>query len=153
VLAGPAVVLGFAGSWIMTRLGEHPEPLSVPISAVAVGLGLVGLLVGWSLERGENADEALEARLGPLWRAGSSGFGWDTLVARGVVAPVAVAARILWAVVDRYLIDGTVEGSAMVARWAGGVVNRLQSGDAQWYGALIAAGVALMLATSIWLGR
>ncbi len=153
LLAVPAALLGFAGDWIMIRLGEHPEPLSLPISAVAVGLGLLGLVVGWSLERGEDADQALERRLGGAWRAGSSGFGWDTVVSRVVVAPVAIAARVLWAVVDRYLIDGTVEGTATVARWAGGVVSRLQNGDAQWYGALIAAGVALMLVASIWLGR
>ena len=153
VLAVPAAALGFAGSWIITRLGEHPEPLSLPISAVAVALGLVGMAVGWLLEGGENADEALEKRLGFAWRAGSSGFGWDTVVTRVVVVPVAVAARILWAVVDRFLIDGVVEGSAAVAGWAGGVVSRIQNGDAQWYGALIAAGVALMLVASIWLGR
>jgi NADH-quinone oxidoreductase subunit L len=153
VLAVPAVALGFAGEWIMTRIGEHPEPLSLPISAVAMGLGLLGLGVGWALEGGENADEALENRFGFAWRAGRAGFGWDTVVTRFVVVPVGVAARILWAVVDRFLIDGTVEGSAAVARWAGGVVSRIQNGDAQWYGALIAAGVALMLIASIWLGR
>jgi NADH:ubiquinone oxidoreductase subunit 5 (subunit L)/multisubunit Na+/H+ antiporter MnhA subunit len=69
------------------------------------------------------------------------------------VIPVAAACRVLWAVVDRFVIDGVVEGSATVAQWAGGVVSRLQNGDTQWYGALIAAGVALMLAASIWLGR
>jgi NADH-quinone oxidoreductase subunit L len=153
VLAVPAALLGLGGDWIMTRLGEHPEPLSLPISAVAVSLGLLGIAVGWSLEGGLNADEALEKRLGFAWRAGAVGFGWDAVVTRVVVAPAWVAARVLWAVVDRYLIDGTVEGSATVARWAGGVVSRLQNGDAQWYGALIAAGVALMLVASTWLGR
>jgi NADH-quinone oxidoreductase subunit L len=153
LLAIPAVLLGFAGGWIMTRLGEHPEPLSLPISALAVGLGLVGLGVGWSLERGENADAALENRLGFVWSAGSAGFGWDALMSRVVVAPVAVAARVLWAVVDRLVIDGFVEGTASVARWAAARVSRMQNGDAQWYGALIVAGVALMLIASIWLGR
>jgi NADH-quinone oxidoreductase subunit L len=152
-LAVPAALLGLTGGWIMTRLGERPEPLSLPVSAMAVGLGLIGLAVGWSLERGENADEALERRLGRAWTAGASGFGWNAAITRIVVVPVTAAARILWAVVDRYLIDGAVEGSAVVARWAGQVVSRLQNGDAQWYGALIAAGVALMLVASIWLGR
>ncbi len=153
VLAVPAALLGFAGDWIFMRLGEHPEPLSLPISAVAVTLGLVGLGIGWMLERGENADQALQERLGGFWKAGSVGFGWDGLAMRFVATPVAVGCRILWAVVDRFLIDGVVEGMATIAQWAGGVVSRLQSGDAQWYGALIATGVALMLAASIWLGR
>ncbi len=153
VLAVPAALLGFAGDWIFTRLGEHPEPLSLPISVVAVTLGLLGVGIGWMLERGENADQALQERLGGFWTSGSVGFGWDGLALRFVVTPVVVACRILWAVVDRFLIDGFVEGTATLARWSGGVVSRLQSGDAQWYGALIATGVALMLAASIWLGR
>lgn len=153
VLAVPAATLGFAGRWLITRLGEHPEPLSLPLSVLAVGLGLLGAGVGWSLANGADADARLQDRLGVGWRSGASGFGWDGLVRVAIVAPTAAAARVLWAVVDRFLIDGTVEGSAVLARWAGGVVSRLQNGDAQWYGALIAAGVALMLAASIWLGR
>ena len=110
-------------------------------------------MTGWVLEGGENADEALERRLGPAWTAGASGFGWDGLVSRAIVGPAVVLSRVLWAAVDRFLIDGVVEGTAVVAKWAGGVVSRLQNGDAQWYGVLIASGVALMLAASIWLGR
>ena len=153
VLAVPAVALGFGGNWIISRLGEHPEPLSLTISGIAVGLGALGLLTGWMLEGGEGADEALERRLGPAWTAGSAGFGWDGLVSRAIVGPAVVLSRVLWAAVDRFLIDGVVEGTAVAAKWAGGVVSRLQNGDAQWYGVLIASGVALMLAASIWLGR
>ena len=153
VLAVPAAVLGFAGTWIIPRLGEHPEPLSPQLSALAMGLGVFGMFVGWSLENGENADEALEKRMGFAWTAGSKAFGWDAVVSRLVVEPTTVAARVLWAVVDRYIIDGVVEGSAIVARWTGGAVSRIQNGDAQWYGALIVSGVVLLLAASIWLGR
>ena len=153
LLAVPAAALGFAGTWIIPRLGEHPEPLSPLLSALAIGLGVVGVIVGWSLENGENADEALEKRMGFAWTASSKAFGWDAMVSRVVVEPATVAARVLWAVVDRYIIDGVVEGSAVVARWAGGAVSRIQNGDAQWYGAAIVSGVVLLLAASIWLGR
>ena len=154
VLAVPAALLGFAGDWIFTRLGEHPEPLSLPISVVAVTLGLLGVGIGWMLERGENADEALQERLGGFWtcRVGRVRMGRTGRYASWSL-PSRSCARVLWAVVDRFLIDGVVEGTATLARWSGGVVSRLQSGDAQWYGALIATGVALMLAASIWLGR
>ena len=138
-----------------TRLGEQPEPLSLPISAVAVGLGLLRRRRGLvAREWRRPPTRRLSAVSASAWRAGAVGVrlgrGWSTRV---VVVPVAVAARVLWAVVDRFLIDGVVEGIRTVARWAGGVVSRLQNGDAQWYGALIAAGVALMLVASIWLGR
>jgi NADH-quinone oxidoreductase subunit L len=153
ILAVPAALLGFAGSWIFERLSEQPEKLSIPISLLAVGLALAGVAVGWMLESGERADEALETRMGWAWGASSSAFGYDALVYRVVVAPSVVAARVLWAVVDRYIIDGTVEGSAKVASWLGSVGSEMQAGDAQWYGAAIALGVAVMLAVTIWVGR
>ena len=42
VLAIPAAGLGLAGAWLATTLGEHPEPLSMPLSVVAVTLALIG---------------------------------------------------------------------------------------------------------------
>jgi NADH-quinone oxidoreductase subunit L len=151
VLAVPAALAGFAGDWLFTRLGERPEALSIPLSALAVGLGLAGVAVGWVLENGERADEALESRMGLAWRMSATAFGYDALVYRVVVAPTVVIARGLWATVDRLVIDGTVEGTAVVAKWLGGVSSDLQNGDVQWYGAVIVAGVALLLAVSVYL--
>jgi len=151
LLALPAALLGLRADWIVTKLGEHPEPLSIELSALAVGLGLLGAGVGWMLAAGE--DGVREERPALAWEAARSAFGWDAVVSALVVAPATAAARVLWAVVDRYVIDGIVEGSAVVARWAGGAVSRLQNGDPQWYGALIVSGVTLVLAASIWLGR
>ena len=153
ILAVPAALLGFAGSWLFLRLGEQPERLSVPISAVAVAIALAGAAVGWLAEAGENADEALENRLGPAWGASRSAFGWDAVVNTVVVRPTVAVSRVLWAVVDRYLIDGTVEGTASVASWLGRLGSGWQSGDVQGYGAAIALGVALLLAVTVWMGR
>ncbi len=152
VLAVPAALLGFASPWFFERLGEQAEHLSVPVSVVAVALALAGVGVGWALERGADADEAFEARLGRVWPVLGSAFGVDGFVARWIVRPVAGGCRILWAVVDRFAIDGVVEGSARAAGWAGGVVSRLQAGDAQWYSAAIALGVALLLVASWYIG-
>jgi NADH-quinone oxidoreductase subunit L len=153
ILAVPAALLGFASTWFFQRLSAEPEKLSVPISVLAVALALAGVAIGWVLERGERADEALETRMGWAWRASASAFGYDALVYRVIVGPAVVIARVLWAVVDRYLIDGAVEGSAKVASWLGSAGSDLQAGDAQWYGAAIALGVAVMLAVTIWAGR
>lgn len=153
VLAAITLVAGFLGTWLFVRLSEHPESLALPISVVAVTLGLAGAVVGWVLEKGVDADEALEARLGIAWKASDRAFGFDGLVTSVIVKPASALARIVWGVIDRYFIDGTVEGSAFVARWLGGVVTSWQSGDAQWYGAAIVFGVLAMLAASIWVGR
>jgi len=123
------------------------------LSVVAVALALAGVAVGWLLEGGEHADEALETRLGWAWGASATAFGYDALVYRVVVRPTTTAARVLWAVADRYVIDGVVEGAAAVVEWLGAVGSKLQAGDAQWYGAAIALGVAVMLAVTVWVGR
>jgi len=88
-----------------------------------------------------------------LWRISASAFGYDALVYRVIVGPTVVVARTLWAALDRYVIDGVVEGSAAVTRWAGAVSSDLHSGDVQWYGTAIITGVALLLALSVWLVR
>ena len=97
--------------------------------------------------------EALESRAGFFWRASASAFGYDALVYRIIVRPTVVVARTAWAFIDRWLIDGTVEGAAAVVRWISTSSSDMQSGDVQWYGAVIVVGIALMLAMSVWLGR
>jgi len=61
--------------------------------------------------------------------------------------------RGLWAVVDRFVIDGIVEGSAYATRRAGSRLSRAYSGDTQGYVVIIVLTVAVMLAASAWLGR
>ena len=153
ILAVLAAILGFARVWLFTRLGEHPESLSLPISTIAVTLGVAGAALGWAVEGQPRSDESLETRLGIAWRAMASAFGWDTLVARVIVVPAVAASRVLWAVIDRYVIDGIVEGSAAVTNWTSRRISEYQTGDAQWYGVVIVMGVVLLLAISVMAGR
>jgi len=160
VLAVPAALLGFASSWVFTTLGQEPEHLSLPISVLAVALGLAGAGIGWALASDAAADFALEQRAGAAWGAARAAFGWDALVYAAVVRPTVAVCRVLWAVVDRYVIDGLVEGTARVASWTGRQLSKLQTGDAQAYSASLAGGIVLLLAVvifayaaSVWAGR
>jgi NADH-quinone oxidoreductase subunit L len=148
-----AIVLGFVRTGFFSALGGGPEPLSVPLSIVAVGLALAGAAVGWALSDGVSADERTESRLGPVWTALSSGLGWDRLVDAVVVRPAVALSRIAWAVIDRWAIDGIVEETARGAGWLGGALSRAQTGSAQWYAAALVLGVAALLAASVWVGR
>ena len=152
VLAVPAAALGLAGPWVTERLGGHPEALSLSVSAVAVALAVLGGVAAWALETGEGK-ATVQHRLGPVWAPASGGFGFDALVRGAVVTPVSAACRMLWAIVDRFVIDGAVEGSALVARWLGGAVSRLQNGDGQRYATVVALAVLLMLAATAFVGR
>ena len=66
ILAVPAATLGFAGAWIAQTLGEHPEPLSIPLSAVAVTVGLVGGAIAWKTVRSESKEPQLSGAA--AWR-------------------------------------------------------------------------------------
>lgn len=144
LLSVPAIGLGFAGPWFAEKLGEHPEPLSIVLSAVAVGLGLLGGVVAWATVRVEAPDERAVA---PGWqRVLVSGFGYDAAVTRFVVHPTVSLSRGLWALVDRFLIDGIVEGSAVLARWVSSSLSRAQSGDGQNYATAMVLSVVVVLA-------
>jgi len=146
VLAVPAAGIGVGARWVAERLGEHYEALSVPLSAVAVILALAGAVYAWVTVRDAGPDTA---EAGRAVRALRLGFGYDSAVQRFAVVPVAVACRALWAIVDRFLIDGIVEGSAIAAGAVSGYLSRLQSGDGQGYAAVIAFAAVLILAFSI----
>jgi NADH-quinone oxidoreductase subunit L len=150
VLAVGAVSLGLLGGRIAELLGEHPEPLSLPVSVVAVSLAVAGAAIGW-IRAGKSFEKAAEEGRGVAFVRG--GFEFDVLVRTVIITPTAVLARGLWAIVDRFVIDGIVEGSAQLTRRAGGRLSRAHAGDTQGYVALIVLTVAVMLAASVWIGR
>jgi len=70
-----------------------------------------------------------------------------------VVRPATAIARATDAMGDRLLIDGIAEGVASLASRVGGLFAEVQSGDGQWYAALMATGVVLFIAAAVWLVR
>jgi NADH-quinone oxidoreductase subunit L len=148
-LAVPAVGIGLAGAWVAEHLGQHAEPLSLPLSATAVALALAGVVVAWVTVRDVGPDESAPGLAGSVAGVLGAGFGYDRAVYRFVVRPVASACRVLWAVVDRFIIDGAVEGSALAAQAVGDLISRLQSGDGQGYAGLVAISAVLILALTI----
>jgi len=152
VLALGAVTLGLLGGRLMALLGEHHEPLSIPISAIAVGLAGAGAVVGWMLA-GRLATQPAGVQRGPAAEFVFSGMRFDDLVRVAVISPTVALSRALWAIVDRFVIDGVVEGSAYLTRRAGARLSRAHSGDTQGYVVLIVLTVAVMLAATVWLGR
>ncbi len=78
----------------------------------------------------------------------------DEIYAAVIVRPLLwISTNVLWHTVDEGLIDGTVNGSARVAREAGGKLRELQSGNARSYASWVVVGAvgvtALLL--GIWM--
>jgi len=144
-LALLTVTVGWFGPSVAEFLGTEAEPLSLTVSALAVGLALAGGVIGWLAGRDVASDERFTSRLGRSARVLASGFGWDGAVDRFVVGPTVALCRILWAWGDRLIADGATEGVAGVAARVGAGLSRLQSGDAQAYSLAAAIAVVVML--------
>ncbi len=152
-LAVPAALAGFAGASVLHSLGAQSEPLVVAIAAGALAFALAGIALGWQMARPVCAEQREQQQEGRLWRAAAHGFYWDHAVSRLIVGPVTSVARGLWAWLDRLVIDGVVEGLALLVRGAGSGLSRLHTGNAQVYSALMLLGVLAMFVASAWLGR
>ncbi|MDY0088029.1 MAG: NADH-quinone oxidoreductase subunit L [Coriobacteriia bacterium] len=152
LLAALALVVGFAGATIAARLGAHHGELDLGVAAGSTILALIGLSLGWRFAPRSLVEPTAPglARLTALMR---SGWGADALVERCVLRPVGAVSRTLYAIVDRKLIDGFVEGIARMARGVGRVLTSLQSGDVQWYATMLGAGVVALLALVSYIGR
>jgi NADH-quinone oxidoreductase subunit L len=148
-----ALVLGAVGAPLMSLLGAESEPLSLPIAGTAVALALLGAGLGWRSARPGAAPDSLPEGWRALARAAASGWGVDAFANRFVVAPAVAIARATDAIGDRMLIDGIAEGVASLASRVGGLFAEVQSGDGQWYAALMATGVVLLVAAAVWLVR
>jgi NADH-quinone oxidoreductase subunit L len=154
LLALLALTLGFAGPRIVSAIGATPEPLELLLATVAVLLALAGAAAGWLFAEGGGARKrSLGAGWQRAWNAAACGYGYDTLLQQAVVRPVAVLARVTDAMVDRAGVDGAAEALASLAQRAGDAMTAVQNGDGQWYAALVAAGVIVVLAAAVWLAR
>jgi len=154
VLAAGAASLGFIGHPLMELLGGEAEALDPMVAAISVAIALAGAVAGWGLyKRGPEGDSLFADSIGPLWRAVGSAYGYDGAVMRWLVAPTVGVARVVFEVLDRLVFDGIAEGAGSLMSLLGRSGRRIQSGDAQWYVALMGAGVIVLFAVSVWVVR
>ncbi len=147
VLAILAAVLGFAATALARMLAETPEGIELIIALPTLAVTFAGLAAGWIVARnGAESDEKLEASLGHLWPAMRSAWGWDAFVTGPVVSGLVAVVRIVYAFVDRLIIDGIVEGSAIVTRRAGSGLANLQGGNLSSYAVLVVLGAFFVVA-------
>jgi NADH-quinone oxidoreductase subunit L len=153
-LAVPAAVLGLAGSAIAELVGgpEVHAPLWLPVVAGALALLGVGLAVAY-WRGGVEADVRLEARTSLAWGLAKDGWRWDALVDALVARPTSALSGWLFRVLDRALIDRTVESVAPLARATGRGISRLHTGDGQWYAGVLTVAGALAAIAAVVMSR
>ncbi len=153
-LAVPAATLGFAGHFIAERLHEHAESLNMAVAAGSLAVAAVGIGFGLITYRnGAESEVAVENRMGKTWETLRGAYGFDAAVSALVVRPVTAICQWLYDVIDRKVIDASVESTGRWVPLLGRLLSSLQNGDAQWYAALLGAGVVGLIALLVTGGR
>jgi NADH-quinone oxidoreductase subunit L len=118
-------------------------------------VGLLGILLAWWLYiRRPDLPKKLASSMYGLYTLVLHKYYVDEIYAAVIIRPLLwVSTNVLWHTVDEGLIDGTVNGSARLARETGGQLRELQSGNARSYASWVVVGAvgvtALLL--GIWM--
>ncbi|MGZ8614451.1 MAG: NADH-quinone oxidoreductase subunit L [Actinomycetota bacterium] len=154
------------GKWVF--FDAIHEAVFVPwIALLSTAGALLGLLAGYALYKERKEQDPLQAPIGPLWNVLQERYYIDAFYMRAIVYPVrdTWSAAVNW--FNQRVLDGVVNGAAMLARgvgqavaWfdrsvidgfvnaagegagrSGNVLKYLQSGNVQWYAVGLFVGV------------
>jgi NADH-quinone oxidoreductase subunit L len=127
------------------------------LTGIPVILAVLGLLLAWwfYIRKPDAARRAKESMRG-LYTLVYNKYYIDEIYGALIVRPLLwISTRVLWHAVDETLIDGTVNGTARVAREAGGQLRELQSGNARSYASWVVVGAVgfTVLLIALWMVR
>jgi len=135
--------------------GSPAMDLVHALTGPPVIVGLLGILLAWwfYIRRPDLPKKLAQSTFG-LYTLVLHKYYVDEIYAAVIVRPLLwVSTNVLWHTVDEGLIDGTVNGSARLARETGGKLRELQSGNARSYASWVVVGAvgvtALLL--GIWM--
>ncbi|HZQ63592.1 MAG TPA: NADH-quinone oxidoreductase subunit L, partial [Casimicrobiaceae bacterium] len=128
---------------------EHDEHLVV---AVSIALAFSGLAAAaWLYSKDAIRATAIRARVAAVHRVLAGKYFIDELYDAVLGRPLLwISDRIVLRVGDRFLLDGSLNGMAKIARGAAGVLSRLQDGSLQRYAAFVLIGSTACL---LWILR
>jgi NADH-quinone oxidoreductase subunit L len=133
---------------------EAAHTLELQLSGVAVLIALIGLFVAWWFYiRKPKVPEKLAKGLHGPYTLLLNKYYVDEIYLALIVRPLLwISTNVLWHAVDEGIIDGTVNGTARVARGAGGQLRKLQSGNARSYATWVVIGAVGMtvLVLGLW---
>ncbi|MFZ0582350.1 MAG: NADH-quinone oxidoreductase subunit L [Candidatus Acidiferrales bacterium] len=121
-------------------------------------IALLGLLIAWwfYIKNPDTPKKLAQSLRGPYTLILHK-YYVDELYNAAIVQPLLwISTNVLWHVVDEGLIDGTVNGTARVARESGAHLREIQSGNARTYASWVvigAVGVTLLMLGLWGMGR
>ena len=124
----------------------NPENAAVDLLHAVTGppviVGLIGIFIAWwfYIKRPDLPKKLAQSMHG-LYELVLNKYWVDDLYAATIVRPLLwISTNVLWHTIDEGVIDGTVNGSARVAREAGGQLRELQSGNTRSYASWVVIG-------------
>ena len=165
VLAVPAVCSGFINlpgaegfaAFLTTHrveeaLGARHLPFDPVLALVSTFIALAGIWLAWQMygSKAISAETFGRALGGMPYRVLSNKYGLDFLYERLIVEMGIINGFCLaLAMLDRYVVDGVVNGVGQVTRAVGAVARRAETGQVQGYGLAIVLGVLVLAITSL----
>ncbi|MGA8676936.1 MAG: NADH-quinone oxidoreductase subunit L [Candidatus Acidiferrales bacterium] len=144
---GPAEASGSAGIMLLHALTGWP-----------VIIALLGLLIAWwfYIKSPDTPRKLAQSLRGPYTLILHK-YYVDELYNAAIIQPLLwISTNVLWHVIDEGVIDGTVNGTARVARESGAQLREIQSGNARTYASWVvigAVGVTLLMLGLWGMGR
>jgi NADH-quinone oxidoreductase subunit L len=128
-------------AWIAPVGAEtHAIEIDWLVASISTIVALGGLALGTAMyRRGLPEREYLEA-VPPLYRLLERKYYLDDLYDVALVRPVRGALARVTTLFDQRVIDGAVNGAGSGTRWLGGVLRYVQTGQVQWYAAMVLVG-------------
>jgi len=141
ILAGFALCAGWFGGPVRWFFGGGHGAESLLVTALATGCALLGIIAGWVRFR-----PAVAPRTAPAW-AGLGRFFADKwyidAAYQWFATHVILGASLLFAWVDRHVVNGFVDGVAWFTGRVGVAIRRTETGQLQFYALIIFAAAVI----------
>jgi NADH-quinone oxidoreductase subunit L len=126
--------------------------LNYPLAAIAVGVGLIGIILAWVFYKKENSlADTFSNAFGPFYKWASDKFYFDEIylfVAKKILFK-RVSAPIAW--FDKKVVDGTMEGIGNKTVLVSKKIKGMQSGKVQDYAFAFISGAVVLAIVFIYI--
>jgi NADH-quinone oxidoreductase subunit L len=139
VLAVPSILAGFLGGWLARLMGAEYH-LHIGLTPVVASSAAVGGLLAAGVVFGRGRSLAFMQIIERLDRAGIVDRAWEWLY-RGVL--LKIGALLGW--IDRYVVDGLMNGIGWATLESGSAVRGLQTGRVRDYAFVLVVGAIVLV--------
>jgi NADH-quinone oxidoreductase subunit L len=150
--AETGVAGGLQASGVETEAEAENAALELTLMAISSAIAIAGIaLAAFIWLRRRDLAAAIATRFRGLYRLLLNKYYVDELYDAAVVRPIRTGSEhVLWQGVDVGVIDGAVNGTALVVATGSGVLRRLQTGSVRAYAGSMFIGVIVILGFYLW---